>query len=100
MDVIQLDFAIQHITGNSGNDGFMIIERPEGKSFIGEYENYSESIKTKTLYSQNGEYTVEEKVWERSNQVSSSAVATPYIVPISSNNLQTESEFYEQYIEE
>lgn len=100
MDVIQLDFAIQHITGNSGNDGFMIIERPEGKSFVGEYESYSESIKAKVLYSQNGEYTVEEKIWERNNLTSLSATVTQYIEPISSNNLQTDSELYEQYIEE
>lgn len=100
MDNIELDYTIQHIAGNTGNDNVIVIERSEGKSYIGEYEEYQSAIQEKTIVNKYGSYEVQEKIWSKILIPSTLSSFSPFSEPLSQTELLTTSNSFEVYLEE
>lgn len=99
MDNIELDYTIQHITGNSGNDNIIVIERINGKPYTTQYVQYKEKIIQKEVVNQYVTYTVYETEWVIDENVTTTSFFESYNDPIVANLMDINSDTYSTYSE-
>lgn len=99
MDNIELDYTIQHIAGNTGNDNVVVIERSEGKTYVGEYEEYQSVIQEKIVINRYGSYEVHEQLWNKILIPSILSSFSSFLEPLSQTELLTSSDNFEVYVE-